>query len=144
MGAFPLRYRTDEQRNSYGLVHVYAGWPVECPDSAVLLRGPEGVPVASWHQVGRGKFVLIGDSAFATNKSFEYSGAGLPPARSHNARFWRWLITHLTDQEDWIPPDEKPADTDTRPGAAASVPAESGAQGESGAKRSASSDEEAR
>jgi hypothetical protein len=150
MGAFPLRYRTDEQSNSYGLVYIYAGWPVECPDSAVLLRGPEGGPVASWHQVGRGKVVLIGDSAFATNKNFEYSGTGPSLARSHSALFWRWLITHLTDQEDWIPPDEKPADTKTRPGFAAPEPAESGAQGESdargetGAKESASSDEEAR
>jgi len=107
MSFFPIRYRTDRNTESYGLVYFYTGWPIECPESAVLLRGTDDLPVASWHQVGKGKVVLIGDTAFAMNKNLEYVGGEPFFGRHDNAHFWRWLITHLTDQEDWIPP---PAD----------------------------------
>ena len=48
--------------------------------------------------------MLIGDTCFAMNKNLEYIG-GEPFFGAHeNAHFWRWLLTRLQGQPEWIPP----------------------------------------
>ncbi|MFH1265510.1 MAG: DUF4350 domain-containing protein, partial [Planctomycetota bacterium] len=74
MGYEPIRYLSDPKTDSYGLVHLYTAWPIECSGLSVLLRGTDGLPVASWQQVGSGKVVLIGDPWFAMNRNLEYMG----------------------------------------------------------------------
>ena len=74
-----------------------------------------------------GEVLMTGDPdlirEIVMNKNLE--GVWRHPAYlgDHNAYFWRWLITRLTDQEDWMPPDVKAAETDTAPDAAKVPPA---------------------
>ena len=62
------------------------------------------LPVILMRAVGRGRVVLIGDTAFAMNKNLEYIG-GEPFYGGHeNAHFWRWLLTQLRGEPLWVPP----------------------------------------
>lgn len=111
-------------------VSFHAVWPVENSGDNVqfLLTGSGNKPIIVARGIGRGKFVVIGDTAFALNKNLETTeGAHLAwPAK--NVDFWRWFLTHLTGQTPWIPPDpkpeEKPAEdtTSTDDSAAAGAP----------------------
>ncbi len=88
-----------------GLV-LYAGWPVQMlrDDGEVLAYGADERPVAVMRQVGRGRVVVIGDSHFALNKNLESSGGEPLDGAYENAHFWRWLLSRLLEQDEWIPP----------------------------------------
>jgi len=93
-------------------VLFYTAWPVECEGRDELVRGLDDLPVIALRRVGEGKVVLIGDTAFAMNKNLEYVGGQPFNGRYDNAHFWRWLITFLTEQEDWLPPPKERADAE--------------------------------
>ena len=78
----------------------------------VLVTGFDHVPIVVARSVGKGKVVLIGDAAFALNKNLEYVGGEPFDGRYDNADFWRWLITLLTDHDDWSPPSEQASSDD--------------------------------
>jgi len=114
-GRFPTDYLN---ANDYGAgdyrasVRFYAGWPVEVgiEDGEVLayaMRKGTGLeePVVVARQVGRGKFVVIGDTGFAMNKNFEYTSGDLFEGWCDNAHFWRWLIARIATKSNWIPPE---------------------------------------
>jgi hypothetical protein len=74
----------------------------------VFVYGQNDLPIVVCRHVGQGKVVLIGDTGFALNKNLEYIG-GEPFAGDYeNAHFWRWLISRMMDQDEWIPPPAKP------------------------------------
>ncbi len=56
----------------------------------------------------RGRIVVIGDPGFALNKNLEYVGGEPFEGRYENAHFWRWLISRVTGQPEWIPPAPPP------------------------------------
>lgn len=95
-------------------VTLYAPWPVQSVASEgdfpvgeadVLVRGYEDVPIVVHRRVGSGSVVVIGDTYFATNKNFDETG-GQPTARMiENAHFWRWMLSRVGWQQEWIPPD---------------------------------------
>jgi len=90
-------------------VMFYAGWPIECldGDAEIRVRGFNELPVMAIRRRGRGKVVLVGDTAFAMNKNLEYMGGEPFGGDYENAYFWRWLIAYLTDRPEWIPPEAK-------------------------------------
>ena len=104
-----LEVEEDSQPPYQAAVRFHAAWPVETiepteTDTEVLAYGRNTLPVVEseaelpvilMHSVGRGRVVLIGDTAFAMNKNLEYIG-GEPFYGGHeNAHFWRWLLTQL-------------------------------------------------
>ncbi len=103
MSHFSTLYRALGADYDSGLL-FYTGWPVECEKRDRLVIGFENLPIIALRQVVEGNVVLIGDTAFAMNKNLEYVGGEPFNGRYDNAHFWRWLITYLTDQEDWLPP----------------------------------------
>ncbi|MHC4401654.1 MAG: hypothetical protein ACYTG0_18440 [Planctomycetota bacterium] len=108
MGSLP--YLRAGQGGDDVLVTLYAAWPIEGPEGSVLARGEGNLPVIRWQKVGRGKAVLIGDTAFALNANLDYL------EEHQNAHFWRWLITRLDGQDDWISPrGEGPAEETPSP-----------------------------
>ena len=96
-------------------VRLHAAWPIEAQadNVEVLANGRNQLPVVQSEtelpvilaaQVGQGHVVLIGDTCFAMNKNLEYIG-GEPFYGAHeNAHFWRWLLTRLQGQPEWVPP----------------------------------------
>ena len=83
-----------------------AAWPVESGqrETDILVRRRDERAVVIAQAVGRGTVVLIGDSRFALNKNLEYVG-GQPFEYGHeNAHFWRWLISRISGQKEWVPP----------------------------------------
>jgi hypothetical protein len=98
--------KAGDTRDTRAGVIFYAAWPVEATDSAaeVLVAGRQEQPVVVVNEVGRGKMVLIGDTGFAMNKNLEYIGGEPFDGGYENAYFWRWLITRITGQPEWIPP----------------------------------------
>ena len=102
--------------NDYGVgdyragVVFHSGWPVEADGGAieVLVRAVNEKPVVICRQFGRGKVVVIGDTEFAMNKNLEYVGGDPFNGQYENAHFWRWLISRVANQPEWIPP--KPPD----------------------------------
>ncbi len=87
-------------------VQFYAAWPVasDAIDADVLVRAPQGQPVVVSRRVGRGRIVVIGDSAFALNQNLEYVTGEPFDGRYDNAHFWRWLLGQVTDRPRWAPP----------------------------------------
>ena len=83
----------------------------------ILVRGRDDRTVVVARAVGRGTVVLIGDTRFGFNKNLEYIG-GQPFANGfENAHFWRWLISRVTGQTEWVPPppQEPAANQDLEP-----------------------------
>ena len=73
--------------------------------AAVRVRGDGGRPVVVTRPVGKGIVAVIGDSKFALNMNLEQVD-GQPLFDQHrNPVFWRWFLTTLTGQPEWIPPD---------------------------------------
>jgi hypothetical protein len=124
LGNFRTLYlNTDEVKAA---MQTYASWEVQCsaPDRWLMAQWSDGVttrPFVISRPVGRGTVVVIGDTYLATNQNLESAVNTLP----ENVNFWRWLLTHVTHQQDWTPPPapaaergppaelpaEKPADT---------------------------------
>ncbi len=104
-------------------VRLYAAWPVESlsGDAQVYAYGRNRLsvvesdtelPVILARAVGRGEVVLIGDTCFALNKNLEYVGGEPFYGGYDNAHFWRWLLTRVQGQPDWIPPRPPPRKAD--------------------------------
>jgi hypothetical protein len=97
----------------------YAAWKVEhgreggWTEWVVGSDGQFEEPFVVSRVVGRGQVAVIGDTFLATNQHLE-SAVNVVP---ENVVFWRWLLTHLTNLDDWVPPPPKqtegtlPADT---------------------------------
>ena len=92
----------------------HAGWPIRCPaeTAEVLVRGFADLPIVGLRFFGKGKIVLIGDSGFAMNKNLEHVDGEPLQGRYDNADFWRWLLSYITGQPPWIPPEAE-AETET-------------------------------
>lgn len=106
MGYFTTRYRPGEADYDAEIA-LYAGWPVECEMTDHFVFGLRNQPVIGFRLNGRGNVILIGDTAFAMNKNMWYVTAPFN-TRQHNADFWRWLLSFISDQEDWLPPAPQP------------------------------------
>ncbi len=138
-GRFPTNYldAADYGVGDYRVsVWMHAAWPVECDasDPDVLVRGYGDVPLAIRRAVGSGNVVLVGDTCFAMNRNFGWTGGEPSEETTENAHFWRWLLTRVTPTAEWIPPNpaerrpakEKPEETrpaETGDGAADGPPA---------------------
>ncbi len=119
-------------------MHSYASWEVKCnePDCWLMAQWSDGVttrPFVVGRPVGDGTVVVIGDTYLAVNQNLESAVNVMP----ENVNFWRWLLTHVTDQDDWIPsppqdagselpaelPPEEPANGDSASPHGDSIPA---------------------
>ena len=103
MGHLTTLYRPPGADYDAGML-LYTGWPIECDPSQRVVLGFENRPLVALAEVDDGNVVLVGDTAFAMNKNLEYVGGQSFYGRHDNAHFWRWLITRLTPQDDWLPP----------------------------------------
>ena len=94
---------------------LHAAWPVEpqVQEAEVLAYGHNQLPVVQSEaelpvivtcRFGQGQVVLIGDTCFAMNKNLEYIGGEPFHGAYENAHFWRWLLTRLQGQPEWVPP----------------------------------------
>jgi hypothetical protein len=76
-------------------------------------------------RIGKGKVVVVGDTAFAMNKNLEIEGGQPFEGMRENPHFWRWLLTYLRDRPRWVPPDpdaERAAHEASTKGAAGGQP----------------------
>jgi len=108
LGAFQQLFG-EEGVNRY--VRFFAAWPVECPDDAmkwvVWSDGKRELPVVVERSAGEGRFVVIGDTYFASNENLETLENTFPD----NIRFWRWLLSHVVaGQQPWNPPPAAPGE----------------------------------
>ena len=99
----------------------YASWEVECnqPDRWKMAQWSDGTtdrPFAVSRPVGDGWVVVIGDTYLAVNQNLESAVNAMP----ENVDFWRWLLTHVTGQDDWTPPPPR----ETEPELPAELPPE--------------------
>ena len=109
--------------SDYGLgdykvgVRFYAAWPVESRDknTEILVRAVDNRPVVVSRRIGSGRIVVIGDTGFAMNKNLEYISGDPFEGQYENAHFWRWLITRVTDQQEWVPPAPPPPPAEETP-----------------------------
>ena len=93
-------------------VRFHAAWSVESstPDAQPLAYGPRNPlsgsdpMVIQMRRLGRGKFVVVADSNFASCQNLENEGGEPFEGMRENADFWRWLLTYLNDQPTWTPP----------------------------------------
>jgi hypothetical protein len=58
--------------------------------------------------VAKGRVIVVGDSLFATNQNLENEGGEPFEGLHENADFWRWLLTRLRGEPDWVPPAPQP------------------------------------
>ena len=126
LGGFPTLYiNTDKLRAA---MQSYASWEVECnePDKQIMAEGSDGLPYRPFivsRPVGHGTVVVVGDTYLATNQNLESAVNTFP----ENVNFWRWLLTHVTEQEDWMP--SPPQDAEGKP--PAELPLEEPPKGDS-------------
>ncbi|MEP0844988.1 MAG: hypothetical protein HRF43_19985 [Phycisphaerae bacterium] len=79
-----------------------------------IAYGPGDRTIILSRHVGRGKFILIGDTGFAMNKNLENIGGEPFEGMRENADFWRWFITYIRNETPWYPtgpggpPEAKP------------------------------------
>ena len=93
-----------------------AAWTVESsePGAQPLAYGPRNAltgtdpMVIGMRRLGRGKFVVVADSEFASCQNLENEGGEPFEGMRENADFWRWLLTYLNDQPAWNPPKPAP------------------------------------
>jgi len=105
-------------------VRYYASWPISysgpAGEARTIANGQRRTidklhPVIMFRRLGKGKFVLIGDTSFTMNKNLERKD-GLPiEGQTENADFWRWLLAELKETDSWSPlkPTTAPADKTT-------------------------------
>lgn len=78
-------------------VTLRAAWPVETSSrSDHLVFGFEDRPIVAAVRVGQGRVVVIGDSAFATNRNVEAPRDATTEQFRENAAFWQWLLGRVT------------------------------------------------
>ncbi len=97
-------FDTGKYRNH---VRFHSAWPVFSaePDARPLAYGKGNEPAILMRRIGRGKVVVIGDTAFAMNKNLEIESGQPFEGMRENPHFWRWLLTDLRDRPRWVPPD---------------------------------------
>lgn len=111
LGAVRTFYlNTEEVRAA---MQSYASWEVKCdePDRWLMAQWSDGVtnrPFVVSRPVGDGTVVLIGDTYLAVNQNLESAVNVMP----ENVNFWRWLLSHVTDQDDWTPSPPQQAGTE--------------------------------
>ena len=66
--------------------------------------GGEDTPVIVMRRLGKGRLVVVGDTAFAMNKNLEVESGAPFELMRENPHFWRWLLTMLRDEPEWTPP----------------------------------------
>lgn len=131
LGSVKAPYIFSGQSQAHLILH--AGWPIECKGDrtqilshigdlaeAVIDRmglkrpvqstadGGGPYTVVAERRIGRGRVVVIGDTEFAMNKNLENPGGEPFFGGYENAHFWRWLLTRLKGEPEWIPPDSPP------------------------------------
>ena len=97
-------------------VRFHAAWTVEStePGAQPLAYGPRNPLAAAdpmvvqMRRLGRGKFVVVADSEFASCQNLENEGGQPFEGLRENADFWRWFVTFLNDQPAWAPPRPAP------------------------------------
>jgi hypothetical protein len=97
-------------------VRFHAAWTVEStePGAQPLAYGPRSPlagtdpTVIQMRRLGRGKFMVVADSEFASCQNLENEGGQPFEGLRENADFWRWLLTYLNDQPAWNPPKPAP------------------------------------
>ena len=93
-------------------VVFHAAWPVgmnRYHNATSVVSGTEetdrsGAPIVAISSVGQGVAIVIGDTAFALNKTLENVDGSTLAGNRMNAHFWRWLIGQLPGREPWLPP----------------------------------------
>ncbi len=108
-------------------VRFHAAWPVgtiqaDDPQARVIANGNGNVPVVILRTIGRGKAVVVGDTAFAMNKNLEWEDGTPFDGMRENSDFWRWFITVLNDRPMWIPPKPVPIAAPAGRGASPGTP----------------------
>jgi hypothetical protein len=108
-----------EDGTSYTVsLRLYAAWPVEAlkmnsdnteviayaRNTLPYVESDTELPVVLLHSIKEGLIVLIGDTRFAMNRNLEYVGGEPFAGRHDNALFWRWLLTQLKGEPQWVPP----------------------------------------
>lgn len=110
LGCLYRPYPDDEA--SLAPVVFHAAWPVSMNQyhNATSVVSSEdqgqriGDPIVGISSAGRGVTLVIGDAAFALNKTLENADGSTLAGDRVNAHFWRWLIGQLPDRERWQPP----------------------------------------
>ncbi len=121
MGHFKVPYVQTRDGKTQAYVRYFSSWPIFYSgpedEARVIANGQRRTidqlhPVIMYRRLGRGKFVLVGDTSFAMNKNLERKD-GLPiEGKRENADFWRWFLAELKEGDKWspLPPTTKPAD----------------------------------
>lgn len=126
LGSFLAPYLYAKGSQARALIH--AGWEVHCrvDNAAVLIPScpteatyDPSRPVALSRPVGRGMVAVFGDSKFCWNKNLEQADGQPLRGMQANPQFWRWFLTRLTNQPEWIPPEPPlpPKEPTKEPGA---------------------------
>jgi hypothetical protein len=104
LGYFKSPYLRHEDYTAY--VRFDAAWPVASTagGAEVIAYGSGDTPVILARTLGQGKAVVIGDTGFAMDKNLENEGGEPFEGLRENADFWRWFLTYLRNQPQWIPP----------------------------------------
>lgn len=111
LGPFSLNI---QHKGSVISMRSFAAWKVEhgakegWTEWVLGSDGPSKEPFVVSRAVGGGQVVVIGDTYLAVNQNLE-SAANV---MRENVVFWRWLLTHVTDQEDWVPPPAEDAQSE--------------------------------
>ena len=99
-------------------LRLFAAWPVEAlkmnsdnteviayaSNTLPYVESDTELPVVLLHSIKEGLIVLIGDTHFAMYRNLEYVGGATFAGRHENALFWRWLLTQLKGEPQWVPP----------------------------------------
>jgi len=103
-GRFATPYGEDR---SPGRVWFFQGWPIDCKDNHAwkLVWGYGQQPIVIYRSLDKGSITLIGDSRFALNFNHGYYDGRIIESASDNAHFWRWILSWIKGQREWIPPD---------------------------------------
>lgn len=116
--AFYLNVEEPDGGSYQAVVRLHSAWPVELThgegtviaygrNESRVTKSDTQSPVILAQPFGRGTVVLIGDTDFAMNKNMEYIGGEPLQGGYENAYFWRWLVSWLTEQPEWVPPRPK-------------------------------------
>jgi hypothetical protein len=114
LGHFKAPYYNGGDYMAY--VRFHAGWTVESsePGAQPLAYGPRNPligtdpTVIQMRRLGRGKFIVVADSEFASCQNLENEGGQPFEGLRENADFWRWFVSYIKDEPVWLPPKPEP------------------------------------
>jgi len=132
MSHFKVPYVQSSDRRRSAYVRYHASWPVantardpekripgtKLFETRVIANGRgthagQDLPVIMFRRVGKGKFVVIGDTCFVMNKNLERKDGRPVEGMRENADFWRWFLEALLTDPD--PPKWNPLAPTTAP-----------------------------